>query len=800
MKHVWMWMVMTGALAGPGQAPALEAETEPGAPAARCLARPEQRAKPAPLAWMAALDGLAPDWIQAGSAQPGPAAAPRAEALAARSAHTLWWILLAVIGLLMSALLVAGRLRRQVASRTRDLHESEHKLSAILDSVDSLIYIKDSEYRYQYVNGALCRLLGKPATDIVGKDDYELFGKLAASALRQIDRRVIEGGERLIAEEHKGVTVNATFLSTKIPLKRSDGRIYALCGISTDITKRKRAEEKLRLAATVFHSQEGMFILDREHCVLDMNSAYGAMSGYAVHELAGQAQIPALWLAPDGPDFRPLLTEIVARHGKWQGEIWTRRKNGEQYPAWMTLTAVRDVEGAITNYVGTQVDITERKEAEEKIIHLAYYDPLTGLPNRRMLLERLEHSIAGRQAGAELSALLFLDLDNFKDINDTRGHVVGDQLLLQVAARLQGAVRPQDTVGRHGDDEFVIMLDNIGATREEAMAGASAIATTILRAVRQPYQIDGAPHHATCSIGIVVHGDEHVDIEDLMRRGDLAMYEAKKAGRNTVRPFQPEMIARVTYRTALEAELRHGLRHSEFVLYYQGQVDNGGNMIGAEALVRWRHPQRGLMSPGIFIPIAESSDLILPLGRWVLHAACVQLARWAVAPATAQLKLAVNISVRQFLQPDFVAETLAVLAATGADPQLLKLELTESLLIENVEETIAKMCQLKAHGVGFSLDDFGTGYSSLSYLKRLPLDQLKIDRSFVHDVLVNPNDASIARSVVALAQALGLATIAEGVETEAQRAFLAAIGCDSYQGFLFSRPLEVNQLEGMMAA
>jgi EAL domain-containing protein (putative c-di-GMP-specific phosphodiesterase class I) len=299
---------------------------------------------------------------------------------------------------------------------------------------------------------------------------------------------------------------------------------------------------------------------------------------------------------------------------------------------------------------------------------------------------------------------------------------------------------------------------------------------------------------------VVVHGDEHVDIEDLMRRGDLAMYEAKKAGRNTVRPFQPEMIARVTYRTALEAELRHGLRQSEFVLYYQGQVDNGGHVTGAEALVRWRHPQRGLMSPGVFIPIAEASGLILPLGHWVLQAACVQLARWAVAPATAQLKLAVNISVRQFLQPDFVAETLAVLAATGADPQLLKLELTESLLIENVEETIAKMCQLKAHGVGFSLDDFGTGYSSLSYLKRLPLDQLKIDRSFVHDVLVNPNDASIARSVVALAQALGLATVAEGVETEAQRAFLAAIGCDTYQGFLFGRPLEANQLEGMMAA
>jgi EAL domain-containing protein (putative c-di-GMP-specific phosphodiesterase class I) len=332
------------------------------------------------------------------------------------------------------------------------------------------------------------------------------------------------------------------------------------------------------------------------------------------------------------------------------------------------------------------------------------------------------------------------------------------------------------------------------------MASAGAVGWNVLGMVRQPYQIDGATLHATCSIGLVVYGDEQVDIEDLMRRGDLAMYEAKKAGRNTVRMFQPEMIAHVTYRTALETELRHGLRHAEFVLYYQGQVDNGGRMTGAEALLRWRHPQRGLMSPGNFIPVAETSGLIVPLGRWVLREACTQLARWAGAPHTAQLKLAVNVSVRQFLQADFVAETLAMLADTGANPELLKLELTESLLIESVEETIAKMTQLKAQGVGFSLDDFGTGYSSLSYLKRLPLDQLKIDRSFVHDVLSNPNDASIARSVVALAQALGLGTIAEGVETEAQRAFLAGIGCDTYQGYLFSRPVHVDELEGMMAA
>jgi diguanylate cyclase (GGDEF)-like protein/PAS domain S-box-containing protein len=711
----------------------------------------------------------------------------------------LWWTLAAVIGLLLSSLLVANWLRRQVARRTRDLRDSEHKLSTILDSVESLIYIKDSDYRYQYVNGAMCRLLGKPAAEIVGKDDYELFDKPAAQAVHETDRRVIEHGERLVAEEHKPrLSADAVFLSTKIPLSRSDGNIYALCGISIDITERKRVEDSLRLAATVFQSQEGMFVLGPGREILDINSAYAAMTGYTVAELAG-GPIPPLSLGPDGPDFRATLWEIVERSGKWQGEAWTRRKGGEQYPAWMTLTAVHDPQGAISNHVGTQVDITERKEAEEKIIQLAYFDPLTGLPNRRLLLERVEHCIASSKDGGKLSALLFLDLDNFKDLNDTRGHVVGDQLLLQVAARLLGAARPQDTVARLGDDEFVIVLDGVGAARDEAMARAGAIAWNILGIVRKPYLIDELVHHATCSIGVVLYGDEAVDIEDLMRRGDLAMYEAKKAGRNTVRLFQPEMVSRVTYRTELETELRDALRHSEFVLYYQGQVNNGGHITGAEALLRWRHPQRGLMTPGNFIPVAETSGLILPLGRWVLREACSQLARWAGSPQTAQLKLAVNVSVRQFLQPDFVAETLATIADTGANPERLKLELTESLLIESVEETIGKMCQLKAHGVGFSLDDFGTGYSSLAYLKRLPLDQLKIDRSFVHDVLINPNDASIARSVVALAQALGLGTIAEGVETEAQRAFLAEIGCDTYQGFLFSHPVDADELEGLMA-
>ncbi|HEY0488813.1 MAG TPA: EAL domain-containing protein [Telluria sp.] len=719
--------------------------------------------------------------------------------LLARTPPYLWWIAAGVVGALVMALLLALWLRRQVDLKTRALRDSQTRLSTILDSVDSLIYIKDAHYRYQYVNRALCTFYGITADDIIGKSDAELFDAATAAAIRERDSAVIEHGERTVAEEIESTTRRdrPTFLSTKIPLCRGDGSIYGLCGIATDISERKNAEESTRVAATVFQSQEGMFVTGPDRLVLDVNDAFAAMAGFAAGELTGRDPLPVA-LEAGGPDFMPGIWEIIDKRGKWQGEVWTKRKNGTEYPAWLTVTAVRDAAGRTTNYVATQADITQQKLAQDEIMQLANYDALTGLPNRRLLLERLQHCLSVSNRSNQAAALLFLDLDNFKDLNDTRGHEVGDQLLKQVAQRILGCVRQGDTVARLGGDEFVILLESIGEREDEAAEHAAAIGWKIIRVIGEPFDIGAASHHATCSIGATLRIDHATDIDDLMKRGDLAMYEAKRDGRNTLRFFHHSMESDVTYRIALEMELRESLARSEFMLHYQPQVDGSGRITGVEALLRWNHLKRGVVGPGVFVPIAEASGLIVQLGSWVLRSACSQLAAWADVPELAHLTIAVNVSARQFRQPEFVREALAILEETGARADRLKLELTETLLIESVEDTIGKMHQLKQHGIGFALDDFGTGYSSLSYLKRLPLDQLKIDRSFVRDVLIDPNDASIARSIVALGQALGLGIIAEGVETEAQRALLAELGCECCQGYLFGRPMEVDLLERMV--
>lgn len=719
--------------------------------------------------------------------------------LLSRIPAPLVWGATGIAALLATAVLLAIWLRRQVAKKTNDLHDREQKLAAILDSVESLVYVKDSAYRYRYVNQAVCMFLGKPEAALIGISDHELFDGPTAAWIHQMDRQVIEHGQRVEAEEiiPIGTETTSTFLSTKIPLYRGDGSVYALCGISTDISERKKAEESLRVAATVFQAQEGMFITSPDRIILKVNEAFTAMTGYASHELVGRP-LPSFSLEPNGPDYRDTMWETVEQSNEWQGEIWMHRKGGKAFPAWMTVTTVHDEQGKTTNYVGTQADFTQQKRAQDEIMQLACYDSLTGLPNRRLLAERLLHCLPVHNRSKQALALLFLDLDNFKDLNDTRGHDAGDKLLKQVAQRIAGCVREGDTVARLGGDEFVILLESIGMTEAEAGEHAATIGWKILRVLGEPYDIDGAVYHATCSIGAALRLDHDIEIDDLMKRGDLAMYEAKREGRNTLRFFQHKMESDVTYRIALEMELRESLGKSGFVLHYQTQVDGGGRITGTEALLRWNHVKHGAVGPSVFVPIAESSGLIVQLGNWVLRGACIQLAEWALAPETAHLTIAVNVSARQFRQPDFVATTLAILKETGAKPSRLKLELTETLLVENVEDTIAKMRQLKNHGIGFALDDFGTGYSSLSYLKRLPLDQLKIDRSFVRDVLVDPNDASIARSIVALAKALGLGIIAEGVETEAQRRFLAEIGCECCQGYLFGRPMHIDMLQRML--
>jgi len=467
---------------------------------------------------------------------------------------------------------------------------------------------------------------------------------------------------------------------------------------------------------------------------------------------------------------------------------------------WVSVSGapIFDALGRFKGYLGVGRDITGRKKNEAIIERLAFYDELTGLPNRRLLLQRLGEGLLACGRGERHGALLFLDLDNFKDLNDTLGHDRGDQLLSQVATRLVACVRPDDTVARLGGDEFVVVLGDLGPQHAEAVASSEGVAQKILAALNQPYPIGDSLHHSTPSIGIALFGDAGLTPDELLKRGDLAMYQAKAAGRNTLFFFDPGMQEAVSARSAMESDMRQALQRGEFRLLYQPVVDSRGRILGVEALVRWNHPQRGHISPAEFIPLAEKTGLILPLGRWVLQTACRQLVSWSSNPRMAHLTMAVNVSAREFRDPAFVEAVVAVLAHTGAQPTQLKLELTESLLLNDVEDIIAKMTRLQMRGVGFSLDDFGTGYSSLSYLKRLPLDQLKIDQSFVRDVLTDPNDATIARTIIALAASLGLTVVAEGVETEGQRAFLMRNGCEAFQGYLFSRPIPAVALDALI--
>ena len=552
--------------------------------------------------------------------------------------------------------------------------------------------------------------------------------------------------------------------------------------------------EQSSIAATAFESQEGMMVTNANRIILKVNNAFSKTTGYSSNEVVGRT--PRLLKSNrHDVEFYRAMWESINNTGGWQGEIWDKRKNGEVYPKWLTITAVKNSKGAVTHYISTHFDITERKKAEVKINELAFYDQLTGLPNRTLLLDRLRQAMAVSTRSGSYCALMLIDLDNFKTLNDTLGHDMGDLLLKQVAERLSACVRAEETVARLGGDEFMVMLTYLDALENNAANQTEVVGEKILSALNQPYQIMEVTFHSTPSIGITLFKVQHVGTDELLKQADLAMYKAKDTGRNAMRFFDPDMQTVVLKRSRLETELRRAITENQFELHYQPQVTIAGLITGAEALVRWKHPELGMVPPAEFIPLAEESRLILPLGIWVLETACTHLTSWASQPELCELNLAVNVSVHQFRQGEFVDQVLSTLKKTGANPMHLKLELTESLMVQNIEDIIEKMHALKAHGVGFSLDDFGTGYSSLSYLKRMPLDQLKIDQSFVRDVLTDDNDAAIARTIVALAQSLKLEVIAEGVENQTQRAFLIDAGCRAYQGYLFSQPLPIDAFE-----
>jgi len=577
--------------------------------------------------------------------------------------------------------------------------------------------------------------------------------------------------------------------------------VRVIMGVVQDVTEEHRAAEQLReqlLFIQRIASRIPGFIYEyRLHSdggtsVQYISDAVREFMGVEPHEVTADHGVLMHRVLPeDLPQVQRSAIMSVRKLVPWQCEYRVRMADGSV--RWHMTNAIphREPDGSVVSH-GFTMDITDRKRAEQEIERLAFYDALTGLPNRRLLLDRLQRSIAACQRSRNLGALLFIDLDNFKDLNDTLGHDMGDRLLSQVAARLVGSVREADTVARFGGDEFVVMLDTLAPELHNAASQAETVAEKLLASLNQPFDLDGAQHYSTPSIGITLFGDERLTVDELLKRADLAMYQAKAAGRNTQRFFDPDMQAAVNARSNLEADLRQGLARGELLVHYQPVVDHQARLLGAEALVRWRHPQRGMISPGEFIPLAEQTGLILPLGQYVLQTACEQLQRWGEQPETAHLSISVNVSARQFRQAGFVAEVLQTLKNHHAEPTRLKLELTESLLLGDIEDTIARMVQLKREGVGFALDDFGTGYSSLSYLKRLPLDQIKIDQSFVRDVLTDPNDAAIVRTILALAKSLDLEVVAEGVETTGQLSFLRLHGCEGFQGYLFGRPVPMD--------
>jgi len=561
-----------------------------------------------------------------------------------------------------------------------------------------------------------------------------------------------------------------------------------------DITERQVAEQRLRLLASVFErSGEAIVISDHDNRILEVNQAFTHLTGYSADEVRGQNPRILSSGRTTADEFKAMW-QAINDQSFWQGEVWDKRKDGSFYPKWLTISAVRNDAGEIEYYIGSFTDMTERKVALERINHLALHDTLTGLPNRYNLQGRLDQALATARRDGDHLALMFIDMDRFKNINDTLGHHVGDGLLQEVAVRLTASVRDSDVVARLGGDEFVVVLTGVEAT------AAGIVADKILKTLGLTYRIESHELHTTPSIGIAVFPDDAETADVLMQNADTAMYHAKSAGRNNVQFFTAAMNQAARDRHELEGGLHLALEREELSLHYQPQVDGRGRVIGAEALLRWHSPEHGPVSPLSFIPLAEETGLILPIGRWVLATACAQLKAWSEDARTRDLQLAVNVSPREFRQADFVDQIREVMEASGANPKRLKLELTESLVLDNVEDTIRKMQTIKALGIAFSLDDFGTGYSSLSYLTRLPLDQLKIDRAFVLKLPDNTSDGIITQTIITMAAGLGLNAIAEGVETEAQREFLERHGCHAYQGYLFSRPLPLAEFERFLAA
>ncbi len=680
------------------------------------------------------------------------------------------------------------------ASRERALQHAQ--LRTLVESSPDMMWLKDRDGRYVDCNTRAAEVVGYPRDEILGRSDDDLFSDAAfVAVVRDFDREVLRTGqphrneETLVSRDGSAHELEVI----KAPIRADDGEIVGVLGVARDVSERRRAEREQRIASVAFESQDGMAITDAHGVIQRVNAAFSRISGYAASEVIGQTP-RVLKSGRHPPQFYQQMWEALDAAGYWHGEVVNRRRDGELFDARISITAVRDEQGSTMHYVGTWQDVTAEKEAHAQAARLKSFDPLTDLPNRTLLDDRMAQALAHSAEHDSFCAVMMLDLDHFQKINDALGHVAGDQLLIEASRRIQGSVRDGDTVGRFSGDSFVVVLDGLGSERAEAALHAAELAEQIRRALDAPYAPAGGAV-CTASVGVTLAKGDGTSPETLLRQAELALYKSKQDGRNRVRLFEGAMQAEIDERYRLEAEMRDALQRDEFVLHYQVQVDTQGHPIGAEALVRWAHPERGLLMPDAFIPVAEDSGLIEPLGHHVLRSACAQLARWAGHDALHELTIAVNVSSRQFKAADFVRDVLGAVHASGADAHRLKLEITESLAIDDFAASIGKLHALRAAGLRISLDDFGTGNSSLNYLTKLPLTQLKIDKSFVDELPDSPSAAMVAQTIVAMGRGLSLDVIAEGVETREQYAFLAAHGCHAFQGYLFGRPLPLPEFE-----
>jgi diguanylate cyclase (GGDEF)-like protein/PAS domain S-box-containing protein len=715
-----------------------------------------------------------------------------------------------------------NQMREQLADTLSQLEESHENLATTLYSIGDAVIATDCDNRITNMNAVAQSLTGWTQEAAMGQDLTRVFHIIQAHTRKPAEnpvKQVLDSG-KIVGLANHTVLISRTgeeyhIADSAAPIRRNDGEIAGVVLVFRDIS------EEYALRATINESEEryrnlfqtmaqGALYLDAQGNIVDANPAAENILGVPQTQLKQSSITDMQWriLHEDGTHFihddTPPL--IALRTGKPVKDLMMGVYNPlRDSVVWIHINAVpqfRPGEDKPYRVYTIFDDLTERKEAEEKIRTLAFYDVLTKLPNRRLLVDRLNQALASSNRNERYGALLFIDLDNFKVLNDTQGHDVGDMLLIEVAHRLLGSVREQDTVARLGGDEFVVMMENLSEVEQDAAAQSRFVAEKIRDTLNKSYQLRGSNgqislHHSTPSIGVSLFLNHSDSVDELLKRADVAMYQAKDSGRNAIRFFDPSLQQALEAKAELESWLRHAIP-AQLRLHYQMQVDRHGHPTGAEVLLRCEHPQRGLLPPLEFISIAEESGLILPMGLWVLEEACKQLSLWAANPATQTLQIAVNVSARQFRQPDFVEQVSAVLQHTGALPHRLKLELTESMVLGNVDDCIYKMHSLRDLGVSFSLDDFGTGYSSLSYLQRLPLQQIKIDQSFVRNLDHNASDtsgASIVQAIIVMAHAMGLQVIAEGVETTAQHRLLEQYNCHHFQGYLFGRPVPLNEFE-----